>query len=41
MLCAVNRIDNIETIDVKFMESGHSYLEADTMHATIERHRKL
>lgn len=40
MLYAVNRIDNIETIDVKFMESGHSYLEADSIHATIERHRK-
>jgi len=40
MLYAVNCIDNIETIDVKFMESGHSYLEADTIHGTIERHRK-
>lgn len=25
---------------MKFMESGHTYLEADSMHATIERARK-
>lgn len=30
----------LQTIDVKYMESGHSYLEADSMHATIERARK-
>lgn len=40
MLYVVNHIHNIETIDVKFMESGHSYLEADSIHATIERYRK-
>lgn len=40
MLFAVNKIESIETIDLKYMESGHSYLEADSMHATIERARK-
>lgn len=39
MLYAVN-CTHIEVIDVKYMESGHSYLEADSMHATIERARK-
>ncbi|KAJ8893594.1 hypothetical protein PR048_006194 [Dryococelus australis] len=27
MLYAINKLQNIETIDVKYMESGHSYLE--------------
>lgn len=40
MLYAVNSIHHLETIDLKYMESGHSYLEADAMHATIERARK-
>lgn len=40
MLYAINNLENIETIDVKYMESGHSYLEADSMHATIERARR-
>ncbi|KAJ8938406.1 hypothetical protein NQ314_011512 [Rhamnusium bicolor] len=41
MLYAVNKMDNfLQIIDLKYMESGHSYLEADSMHATIERARK-
>lgn len=42
MLYAVQMIDNLDTIDLKFMESGHSYLDADSMHARIEesRHHK-
>lgn len=40
MLFAINHLQNLETIDVKYMESEHSYLEADSMHATIERSRK-
>lgn len=40
MLYAVKHIANLEIIDLKFMESGHSYLEADSMHSTIERARK-
>lgn len=39
MLYAVSHT-HINLIDVKYMESGHSYLEADSMHATIERARK-
>lgn len=38
------RSPTINTIEVNFMESGHSYLEADSMHSAIEyskRHRKL
>uniref|UniRef100_A0A6P7GN78 Uncharacterized protein LOC114344462 n=1 Tax=Diabrotica virgifera virgifera TaxID=50390 RepID=A0A6P7GN78_DIAVI len=44
MLYAVNKIDNLKIIDLKFMETGHSYLEADSMHSTIERakrHKKI
>lgn len=44
MLFAVYNINHLQTIDLKFMESGHSYLEADSMHATIERakrHKKI
>ncbi|XP_039297599.1 uncharacterized protein LOC120354460 [Nilaparvata lugens] len=40
LLYAVNKFENIEVFDMKFMESGHSYLEADSMHATIERAKK-
>lgn len=35
---------SITRIDLKYMESGHSYLEADSMHSTIEsakRHQKI
>lgn len=38
------RTTQMETIDLKYMESGHSYLEADSMHSTIERakrHQKI
>lgn len=37
MLYAINRLQNFKTIDIKFIKSGYSYLEADSMHATIER----
>lgn len=40
MLYAVNKIEHLQIVDLKFMESGHSYLEADSIHATIERARK-
>lgn len=41
LLLAVNADDygNMETIDLKYMESGHSMLECDSMHSTIERGR--
>jgi len=40
MLYAVNTIENIKIIHLKFMESGHSYLEADSIHATTKRARR-
>lgn len=40
MLLAINHLQNMETIDVKYMESGHFQREADSVHATIERSRK-
>ncbi len=40
LVYAVNRVGSLQTIDLKFMESGHSYLEADSVHAAIERSRK-
>lgn len=29
--------NNIKTIDYKFLEPGHTYMECDSMHSTIER----
>ncbi|ESO96671.1 hypothetical protein LOTGIDRAFT_143772 [Lottia gigantea] len=40
MLYAVQSLTNLETIDLKYMESGHSCLEVDSMHATIDVSRK-
>jgi len=43
MLYAV-RETHLQCIDLKYMESGHSYLEADSMHSSIEnikRHQKV
>ena len=43
MLYAVNNFA-VEKIDLKFMEPGHSYLETDSIHSTIERakmHKKI
>lgn len=40
MLYAVTHIKHLNIIDLKYMEPGHSYLEADAIHATIERARK-
>ena len=37
---AVQHIYHLETIDLTYMESGHSYMEVDSMHATIENARK-
>jgi len=38
------KVTSLELIDLKYLESGHSYLEADSMHSTIERakrHQKI
>ncbi len=40
LLYAVNHIKNIEIIDLKFMESGHSFMECDSIHSRIEKCRK-
>lgn len=40
MFYAVNCIYHLNVIDLKFMKKDHSYLEADSMHATIERNAK-
>jgi len=40
LLFAVSKKTNLDIIDLKFMESGHSYLECDSMYATIERKSK-
>lgn len=37
---AVMTIDNIEVIDQKFLESGHTQMECDAMHSAIERAKK-
>jgi len=39
MLYAVQKL-HISMVDIKYMESGHSYLEADSIYATIEHARK-
>ena len=36
MLYAVQKVENIKTVDLKYMESGDSYLEADSIHSAIE-----
>lgn len=33
----VARIPDLKTIDLKFLEPGHTHMECDSMHATIER----
>lgn len=40
MLYAVRTIEHINIIDLKFMESGHSMMEVDSMHAAIETKKK-
>ncbi|XP_030747603.1 uncharacterized protein LOC115876055 isoform X2 [Sitophilus oryzae] len=40
LIYAVNTLGTLNIIDLKFMENGHSYLEADSIHATIEKNRK-
>lgn len=40
MIMALNRHPTLQQIDVRYLESGHTYLECDSMHATIERRLK-
>ena len=38
---AVQTIPSVHTIDQKFLESGHSQMECDSMHSTIERAKQV
>ncbi|KAJ2950557.1 hypothetical protein O0L34_g8802 [Tuta absoluta] len=40
LLLVVQTIAHIKIIDHKFMESGHSYMEVDSMHSAIENAKK-
>ena len=40
LMHAVTTLPNIETIDHKFLESGHTQMECDSMHSAIEFARK-
>jgi hypothetical protein len=40
MLVAVNVLPNINVIEQKFLEPGHTQMEVDSMHATIDSARK-
>lgn len=39
-LYAVRSIENLEWVEHKFMEKGHSYMEVDSMHSSIESAKK-
>lgn len=41
MLYEVNKIKNLQIVDLKYMESGHSYLEVDSIHSTYRKHKKI
>jgi len=32
----VNKVDNIDAINHKFLEKGHSEIESDSIHAAVE-----
>lgn len=36
LLWAVQNIDQLQIIEQKFLESGHSYMEVDSMHSAVE-----
>lgn len=36
LLWTVQKIDHLDIIEQKFLESGHTYMEVDSMHAAIE-----
>lgn len=40
MMLYAMQSSQLECIDLKYMESGHSYLEADSMHSTIEKAKR-
>jgi hypothetical protein len=36
LLCAVNKVDNIDAINHKFLEKGNSEMESDSIHGAVE-----
>ncbi|CAH0723007.1 unnamed protein product, partial [Brenthis ino] len=40
LLWAVQKINNLRVIEQKFLESGHTQMEADSMHSSIESAKK-
>lgn len=40
LLWAVQKIDHLKVIEQKFLESGHTQMEADSMHSSIESAKK-
>lgn len=40
LLWAVQNIEHLQIIEQKFLESGHTYMEADSMHSAIESQKK-
>ncbi|KAL0832203.1 hypothetical protein ABMA28_001657 [Loxostege sticticalis] len=40
LLFAVQNIEHLKQIEHKFLESGHSYMEVDSMHSSIESAKK-
>lgn len=40
LLWVVNHKENLQIIEHKFLESGHSYMEVDSMHSSIESAKK-
>lgn len=40
LLWAVHNIEHLQMIEHKFLESGHTYMEADSMHSAIESQKK-
>lgn len=41
LLFAVQNIEYLEQVEHKFLESGHSYMEVDSMHSSIETAKKM
>ena len=39
-LCAVNKVDNIDAINHKFLENGNSEMESDSIHGAVEFAKK-
>ena len=41
MLLAVQVLPNVDGIEQKFLEPGHTEMEVDAMHSAIDGHRKI